>query len=97
MTFRENETSKFPIGSKMRGIWYAIVVFDKRFPKFDFSSSKSGEVNFIRKIKSLKDDGQSYLLMGIWQGKFSTDIFVLDEELVIKMIESLYTDWETYK
>ena len=89
MSFREGETNQFPFAWTSRKVWYAIIVFDARFPGFDFTASKSGKKAFVEKIDSLKSEGQKYLLLGIWQGEWKTDIFVLDEEIAKGWINGL--------
>jgi len=89
MSFREGETNDFPFARTDRAVWYAIIVHDIRFPRFDFTASKSGKKAFIEKIESLKADGQKYLLLGLWQGQWKTDIFILDEELTKGWIRGL--------
>ena len=86
MGFRDSETDSFPFERTDKGIWYAIILFGATFPKYSFTSSKSGKMEFITKIKSLHEEGQKYLLMGMWQGKYSTDIFILNEKTCIKKI-----------
>ena len=89
MSFREGETNDFPFVRTDRKVWYAIIVFDTRFPRFDYTASKSGKKAFVEKIESLKLEGQKHILLGIWQGEWKTDIFVLDEELTKQWINGL--------
>lgn len=94
--FREGETDQFPVDRKDKGVWYGIIAMKvsntRDAPienyRFDFTSSKSGKQEFIDKINELKIHGISYLLLGIWQGNYSTDIFVLDEKTIVKRLGS---------
>jgi hypothetical protein len=88
MVFREGETDRFPFDRTDKKVWYGIIVHDILFPRLAFTSSKTGKKEFLDKIKELRKKGQFYLLLGVWQGEWSTDIFVLDEEIVRRMLRS---------
>jgi len=92
-TFREGETKQFPVDRKDKGVWYGIIATKSslgcvqiEITRFGFTSSGSGKREFIDKINELKEQGISYLLLGIWQGQYSTDIFVLDEKIIVKRL-----------
>ncbi len=86
MAFRENETERFPFDRTDREVWYGIIVHDEKFPRYSFTSSKSGKRDFINMVGCLKSGGQKYLLIGIWQGQWKADIFILDETIAIKLM-----------
>jgi hypothetical protein len=98
--FREGETSQFPVDRKDNGIWYGIIAMQASNTsdasienhRFGFTSSGTGKREFIDKINELKTHGISYLLLGIWQGQYSTDIFVLDERIIVKRIKLLFPE-----
>ena len=93
-TFREGETNQFPVDRKDKGVWYGIIATKSspsgsvqiEITRFGFTSSVSGKREFLDKINELKTHGISYLLLGIWQGQYSTDIFVLDEKIIVKRL-----------
>lgn len=88
MTFRDNETKDFPVGSTDKSVWYGIIIHDVTSPRHSFTSSKSGKRELLDKIKQLQSDGQKFLVIGIWQGQWRTDIFTLDpKELAVVMRE----------
>lgn len=89
MTFRNGETDHFPVDRTDRTIWYAIIVFSSDFTRYGFTSSKSGKKDFVEMIKKLNSEGQKLLLLGIWQGQWKTDLFVLDEKTIVEKIKSL--------
>jgi len=89
MAFRNDETKTFPVEFTDKIVWYAIIVFDGRFPRYAFTSSKSGKKDFVNKISELKYGGQKYLLLGIWQGNWKTDIFVLDEDMIVQRLSKV--------
>ena len=89
MTFRENETEQFPFESCERTVWYAIITFEGGFKKHSFTSSKSGKRDFMNRAEILSENGVSHILMGIWQGKWKTDIFILDRKVMMEKIKSV--------
>ena len=87
--FREGETETFPIERRDAEIWYAIIVMGSDFPRYQFASSISGKNDFVNTIIRLKKEGQKYLIFGIWHGQYRTDIFVLEEDKILKMMRRL--------
>jgi hypothetical protein len=85
--FREHETEQFPVDRTDGGIWYAIIAYDNQFSRFDYTPSGIGKKEFIRKIALLKQSNVEFLLLGIWHGEYRTDIFVLDENIIVPMIK----------
>jgi hypothetical protein len=85
--FHEGETEHFPVERTDKGVWYAIIQYDILFPRSAFFSSGTGKKAFLDKIRELRRAGKFYLLLGIWQGEWSTDLFVLDENTIVKMLE----------
>jgi hypothetical protein len=89
MTFRNGETDHFPVDRTDREIWYAIIVSDDNFSRYGFTSSKSGKKDFVEMIKELNGEKQKTLLLGIWKGQWKTDLFILDEKIIVDKINSL--------
>jgi len=87
MTFREDETDQFPFNNTDRGVWYAIITHDILFPRLAFTSSISGKQDFVDTIKKIRREGKFYLLLGIWAEKWRTDIFILNEDIVLKRLK----------
>jgi hypothetical protein len=86
MSFREGETETFPFERTDSGIWYAMILFDGRFPRHSYTSSKSQKRNLIEDMTKKKQEGQKFLIMGIWHGQWKTDIFILDEETTLRKL-----------
>jgi hypothetical protein len=84
--FREGETDHFPVERTDKKIWYVIIQHDILFPRNAYFSSGTGKKEFLSKIRELRTAGKLYLLLGIWQGEWSTDIFVLDEDIIVKRL-----------
>ena len=87
MSFRENETEQFPFLCTDRTIWYGIILNDSGFHRSSFTSSKSGKKTLSEEIETLQSKGVSFLLIGIWQGQWKTDIFVLDPTIAIPKLQ----------
>jgi hypothetical protein len=85
--FRLGETKGFPVSRRDKKVWYAIIFCDQGFSQVEFSSSNDGKKEFLRVINHAKHMGRKYLLLGIWQGEWSTDLFVLEENIIARMIE----------
>jgi hypothetical protein len=86
--FRFDETENFPVERTDRKVWYAIIGYDQEcgFSKTSFASSKSGKLSLITMISELSKHKRKFTVVGIWQGDWSTDLFVLDEIKIVKML-----------
>jgi hypothetical protein len=91
--FRLGESDQFPVDRKDNGVWYGIIILKSSHEDVtvggltvSFTSSGSGKRELVDMISELKLKGISYLLLGIWQGQYSTDIFVLDEKIIVRRI-----------
>jgi len=83
MSFRYNETDVFPFELRSPGVWYAILRIDpihKGIVMLDFTSSKSQKKMLTTTL--LKDD----ILIGVWTGRWSTDLFILDKTIALKKL-----------
>lgn len=83
MTFRTDETLAFPFVRDDRKVWYAIVEYDiTGFHETAYASSKSGKTDLLAALILLRSSSRKYLLLGIWQGEWKTDLFILDPTIV---------------
>lgn len=89
MVFRIGESDSFPFSTIERGVWYAIITSEPPMNTDSFTSSKSGKQDFVNKIKQLTNENKTYIILGIWQGKWKTDIFILDKKICIREITKL--------
>ena len=92
MAFRSDETLEFPFASTDRKVWYGIIECEEDvriFTETSFTSSKSGKTNLINIVKQLINQERSFVLIGIWQGEWKTDIFVLEPTIAISMIRKV--------
>ena len=85
MVFRENETEKFPVDQIDKSIWYFIV---KNNILEEFKSTITDKKSLIHQIEQLISAKTEFKLCGVWHGEWSTDIFVLDPAISLKLITS---------
>jgi hypothetical protein len=87
--FRDGETETFPFDWTDGSVWYFIISENyQRLPE-EYTSSLSGKVGLIRAIQALLTNKTKFTLCGVWNGKWRTNIFVLDpEKAVIKLKEA---------
>lgn len=89
MVFRTNESDDFPFSTTECGVWYAIITSESPMNTYSFTSSKSGKKDLIEKIKELTKEGKEYLIFGMWQGKWKTDIFILDKKTCLNKLNKV--------
>jgi hypothetical protein len=90
MSFRENETEQFPFWITDRVVWYGLLLNDAGFHRLSFTASKSGKKTLVEQIVICQNVGSPFLVIGVWQGQWKTDIFVLDPDITIaKMQEAI--------
>jgi hypothetical protein len=89
MTFIRGETESFPIDSTQRTVWFGIIEYDpetKLFSETHFTSSNTGRKDLTAMILLLTEADRKFEVVGIWQGQWKTDVFVLDPAILIKRI-----------
>jgi hypothetical protein len=87
MTFRRGETESFPVDSTQRSVWYGIIEYDPgacRFQETTFTASKSGKKDLVAMIRLLTGADRKFVIVGVWQGQWKTDVFVLEPAILIK-------------
>lgn len=83
MAFRTGETREFPFDRDDRKVWYALIEYDiTGFHETAYTSSKSGKADLLAMLIQLRGMNRKYYLLGIWQGEWKTDLFVLDPIIV---------------
>ena len=87
--FKTDRETEFPWSSTDRSIWFALfVVEDREICWYGFTPSKSSKHNLIKALKALTSQDKA-ILIGIWTGKYRTDLFVLDIEKSIIELEKV--------
>jgi hypothetical protein len=76
--FREQCESEFPWHVNDRAVWYALlVVEDGKIVRYGFISSKADKQSLCTALERLAATDEA-LLLGIWNGQYSTHLFVLE-------------------
>jgi hypothetical protein len=93
MTFRRDETKNFPVQRTDRIVWYAILTQadinkDCWFGGMGFSSAKSSKKSLLTAILEFQKRELDFLILGIWQGQWKTDIFILNPKELIPLLEA---------
>jgi hypothetical protein len=88
MVFRRGETREFPVDSIDRAVWYGTIEYSQEagFTEKHYTSSKSGKADLLEMIRGLISDGQEFEVIGVWQGKWKTDLFILDSAVLVEML-----------
>lgn len=87
MSFRIGETSQFPFAYTGREVWYFII--DETLCRFEYTAAKSQKKELVDTIKLLSSGCSNFTVFGVWQGKWKTDIFILDPKETIAALEKL--------
>jgi len=87
--FRENEEDNFPWENTSRVVWYALLVKEEgKIEKYGFTSAKGQKYNLCCALKEIENRDEA-MLIGVWTGKHTTNLFVFDIEKAIEKLESL--------
>lgn len=79
--FRCNDEESFPWTSIDRSVWYALITVEcGKIVKYGFTSSKSQKQNLYHALIKI-DKFEDCLLLGVFNGKYKTDLFVLNIEI----------------
>jgi hypothetical protein len=77
----------FPWHSTDRSVWYALLVVENgEIVRYGFTSSKSSKKGLCDAIRSLNAKDE-VLLLGIWNGQYSTHLFVIDPAVALEHLE----------
>ena len=87
--FREGETERFPFDCADRKVWFGIVILDYDVKPLSFTSANSGKRNLLNKIDELNCRGDEFMILGVWQGNWRTDIFILDKVVTVKKLNGV--------
>ena len=87
--FRIGETEHFPFDFTDGSVWYFIISEKYQQCPEEYRASDSGKVGLVRAIKSHQNNKTKFTVCGVWNGKWRTNIFVLDpEKTIIKIKEA---------
>lgn len=84
-TGREND---FPWDRTDKGVWYCIIS-DKRIS--GFTSSKSNKKVLSALIRFLIGEHEQFRVIGVWNGTYSTSLFLLDPIIASKKLMETVT------
>jgi hypothetical protein len=87
--FRINEEEHFPWDEKTKKVWFSLFVHDELgIKKRGFKSVISSKRRLLNELRCL-ERGSGAILIGIWNGKWSTHLFVLDIDTAIEKLEEV--------
>lgn len=87
--FRENCETEFPWDCTDRGVWYSLfVVEDGRIETYGFTAAKGSKEKMRLLLKEI-DSSDDAMLIGVWNGRWKTHLFILDIPKSIKKLEAL--------
>jgi hypothetical protein len=92
--FRTGEESHFPWDRETKEIWYA-VLYEGRYT--GFKSTNNEKKSLIRYLKMAIAAGVKPLVIGIWHGKWSTHLFVLDPSKTINYLTDVTLEADAVK
>lgn len=85
--FRHEKENEFPWDTRHKTVWYALLVIENnRIEKYGFTSSCSQTACLCQALKEIENKSQA-MLLGIWTGKYSTHLFVLDIDKAIEQLQ----------
>ncbi len=86
--FREGEEEVFPWSRTDKGVWYSLLTVEQgRVERTGFTASKSNKAGLCSALQQLTEQDGA-LLLGVWNGEYSTNLFVLDiPKSIIKLKE----------
>ena len=86
--FRENQEDAFP-WDYTSGIWYSLfVVEDGKIEKYGFTSAKGNKEKMRLLLKEISPNDDA-MLIGVWNGQWRTDLFILDIPKAINKLDAL--------
>lgn len=86
LRIREGESDRFPLVQGGREIWYMGV--DSNWGLLEFRATKVGLENLRAFCQALSMPGKKGLLIGVWNGQYRTDLFILDPKVILKRLPS---------
>ena len=87
--FREGEEDEFPWNRTDRKVWYSLFTVEEgRIQHYGFTPSKSNKAALCSILQQLTLNDQS-LLLGIWNGDYSTHLFILDLQKAINKLKEV--------
>lgn len=81
--FRLGEENRFPWSTCDRSVWYALLTSESSGIGYRAIDSAYGSGGLLRALLELADRNRA-LLLGVWNGEWRTDLFVLDIDTAIE-------------
>lgn len=87
--YRYNDEASFPWASTDRSVWYTLITIENsKIQKYGFTSGKMQKFNLLQALLKA-DDCNDVLLLGIWTGKYRTDLFVLELDIAMSKLKEI--------
>lgn len=81
------DCNDFPWHSTDRSVWYALLAVENgEIDRCAFSSSAASKKALCDTLRSLAVEDEM-LLLGVWTGRYSTNLFVIDRALALEHLE----------
>jgi len=76
----------FPWDCIDTSVWYAFLVVENgKIARYGFTSSRSSKEQLCNALKSVSINDE-VLLLGVWTGKYSTHLFVIDPAVALEQL-----------
>ncbi|MHB9026986.1 MAG: hypothetical protein ACYC7E_22855 [Armatimonadota bacterium] len=76
--YRTGEEDSFPWSAQSKAVWYALIVIENgNLQRYGFSSTVHDKSILVKVLEKLQYE-QNAILLGVWNGQYSTHLFVLD-------------------
>lgn len=86
--FRTECEDDFPWNAEDRSVWYALLVLEGgKITRYGFTSSMPNKQGLVNALESLAETDEA-LLMGVWNGQWSTHLFVLGRDKAIVQLKN---------
>lgn len=79
---REGETDRFPLPFS-RGAYAVVISYENEFKQCCFQN----DVELLNYVNELGRKKISYIIYGVWNGQWRTDLFILDLKILTDRIE----------
>jgi len=69
--------------------WYSLLVVENsKIEKYGFTAAKGQKRQLLLALEAIENKEEA-MLLGIWTGNYSTNLFVLDIDIAIKKLSML--------
>jgi len=86
--YRTNCEDEFP-WNKTDGIWYSLIVVEGgKIETYGFTSAEGNKDQMRIVLQEIISEGLEAMLLGVWNGKWKSHLFILDIEKAIDKLKS---------